>query len=56
MTSLDTWNKSLNFFGYVVDNDVVTTGVSNYLVIQEEDVVLDVTLDTKEEAGLNYHS
>ena len=55
LTAFDTRDESLHLLVYIVDDDVMTTGVAKNIVFKIEDVVLDITLQTEEETWLDCH-
>ena len=55
LTAFDTRDESLHLLVYIVDDDVMTTGVAKNIVFKIEDVVLDIILETKQEPRLNCH-
>ena len=55
LTTFDTRDESLHLLVYIVDDDVMTTGVAKNIVFKIEDVVLDIILETEQEPRLNSH-
>lgn len=55
LTAFDTRDESLHVLVYEVDDDVMAAGVAQNVVFNIEDVVLDITLETKEEPRLDSH-
>ena len=55
LTAFDTRDESLHLLVYIVDDDVMTTGVAKNIVFKIEDVVLDIILETEQEPRLNSH-
>lgn len=47
LTALDAWNEALDFLLHIIDDDVVTAGVCNRVVVEKKHVVLHVTLNTE---------
>ena len=55
LTAFDSRDESLHLLVYEEDDNVVAAGVAQNIVFKKEDVVLDITLETKEEPRLDGH-
>ena len=56
LTAFDAWNKPLHLLSHVVDDNIVAAWVANDVVVEVDDVVANVALETEEEARLHVHT